>query len=163
MKTKLTLLLALGMATFVGAQTPTAPPPAPELEKQFIATLTDATLAGRWCLVRDGQLTPERDEQYRIASVQKLDGDRWTINAQLQYGQRSIVVPVPVRVQWAGGAAIIIVDDMTVPGGGTYSARVLIHGGAYTGTWSGGARTGVLHGVISRSKPESSTPKVPNP
>lgn len=117
-------------------------------EKQFAELLTNVSLVGRWCLVRDGQLTPEREETYSVVGVQKADGDKWIVNAKLTYQGQSIVVPIPVRVQWVGGAAVMIVDNLAIPGGGTYSARVLFHGETYTGTWSGGDRVGMLHGVI---------------
>jgi hypothetical protein len=123
-------------------------PPSAEMEKQFTTMLTNVTLAGRWCLVRDGALTPERDETYTIVGVQKLEGDKWIVNAQLQYQGQKVVAPIPVQVQWAGEAAVMIVDNLTIPGGGTYSARVLFHGQTYSGTWSGGEKTGLLHGLI---------------
>lgn len=145
MKNILRLLFALLFTTgFLRAQE------AAEQEKQFSTLLTNATLAGRWCLVRDGQLTEERDESYSIASVQKAEGDKWIVNAKLKYQGQMIVAPIPVRMQWAGGAAVMIVDDLTIPGGGTYSARVLFHGQTYSGTWSGGGRVGMLHGVVKR-------------
>ena len=34
-----------------------------ELETKFISTLTEATLAGRWSGIKNGALTPERDEK----------------------------------------------------------------------------------------------------
>ena len=60
-------------------------------EKQFIAAMTQATLKGRWCLVKDGELTPDRDETYSIVGVQKLEGAQWIVNARLKFGQRDIV------------------------------------------------------------------------
>lgn len=141
---RLLLILLLG-SVLASAQTPA---PSPELEKQFTTMLTNVTLTGRWCLVRDGQLTPDKDETYSIVGVQKVEGDKWIVNAKLKYQQQTIVAPIPVRMQWAGGAAVMIVDDLTVPGGGTYSARVLFHGQTYSGTWSGGDKTGLLHGVV---------------
>ena len=143
----LLLVLVLGSTSFSSAQEATS---AADLEKQFTATLTNVTLAGRWCLVRDGQLTPERDETYTIVGVQKVEGDKWIVNAKLKYQQQTIVAPIPVRMQWAGGAAIMIVDALAIPGGGTYSARVLFHGGTYAGTWSGGDHGGLLHGIVKR-------------
>lgn len=122
--------------------------PSPEMEKQFTTLLTNVTLTGRWCLVRDGALTPERDETYTIVGVQKVEGDKWIVNAKLNYQGQSIVAPIPVQVQWAGGAAVMIVENLTIPGGGTYSARVLFHGQTYSGSWSGGDKTGMLHGVV---------------
>lgn len=124
-----------------------------EQEERFTKMLSNVTLNGRWCLVKDGELTPERDESYSIVGVQKVEGDKWIVNAKLKYQQQMIVAPIPVRMQWVGGAALMIVDDLTVPGGGTYSARVLFHSGTYSGTWSGGDRTGMLHGLVKPATP----------
>ncbi len=140
----LALLLLLLCPSLAPAQEASAA----DQEKQFTTLLTNAKLVGRWCLVREGQLTPERDESYEIVSVQKADGDKWIVNAKLKCQEQTIVAPIPVRVQWTGGAAIMIVDGLAIPGGGTYSARVLFHGATYSGTWSGGDRTGMLHGIV---------------
>jgi len=146
MNTALRFLLVLLFNTSLAcAQDPT---PASALDQQFTSMLNNVTLTGRWCLVRDGQLTEERDESYTIVSVKKGEGDQWIVNAQLKYQGQAIVAPIPVRVQWVAGAAVMIVENLTVPGGGTYSARVLFQGQSYTGTWSGGAKTGFLHGLI---------------
>src|SRR6266566_984343 len=37
-----------------------------ELEAQFKAALTKATLSGRWCGIKDGKLTPEKEDKYTI-------------------------------------------------------------------------------------------------
>ena len=62
--------------------------PATELEAKFKATLTNATMSGRWCLIKDGQLTPEKPDKYTIVGVNKLFGERWIIRARIQYGEK---------------------------------------------------------------------------
>jgi hypothetical protein len=89
-----------------------------ELEAEFKATLTRATLAGRWCLIKDGALGPEKEDKYTISSVMKLGADAWLINARIQYGKRDITAPIPVKVKWAGDTPVLIVDTVGVPGGG---------------------------------------------
>jgi hypothetical protein len=123
-----------------------------QLEAKFKATLTKATMSGRWCLIKDGQLTPEKEDKYTILSVSKVGGDVWLINARIQYGKKDVTAPVPVQVKWAGDTPVIIVDNVGVPGGGNYSARVLIYEGTYAGTWSGGDRAGLMNGVITNQK-----------
>src|SRR5688572_2765351 len=54
-------------------------PAAADLEAKFKATLTNATMSGRWCLIKDGQLTPEKPDKYTIVGVNKLFGERWLI------------------------------------------------------------------------------------
>lgn len=50
-----------------------------QLEAKFKATLTKATFSGRWCGIKDGKLTPEKEDRYSIVSVTKLGGDAWII------------------------------------------------------------------------------------
>jgi hypothetical protein len=123
-----------------------------ELEAKFKTTLTKATLAGRWCSIKDGQLGLEKEDKYTIIGVNKVGGDVWMINARIQYGKKDITAPIPVQVKWAGDTPVIIVDDVGVPGSGTYSARVMIYDNTYAGTWTGGDHGGLMNGVITQQK-----------
>jgi hypothetical protein len=123
-----------------------------ELEAKFKATLTKATLSGRWCSLKEGQLGPEKEDKYTIIGVNKVGGDVWMINARIQYAKKDITAPIPVQVKWAGDTPVIIVDDVGVPGSGTYSARVMIYENTYAGTWSGGDHGGLMNGVITQQK-----------
>ena len=163
------LVLALGMNVFAqdakkpvvpdkpkeptAKTTPAKPKLTPEeLEAKFKATLTKATLAGRWCSIKDGQLGLEKEDKYTIIGVNKVGGDVWMINARIQYGKKDITAPIPVQVKWAGDTPVIIVDDVGVPGSGTYSARVMIYDNTYAGTWKGGDHGGLMNGVITQQK-----------
>ena len=132
-----------------GAEKPKATPE--QLEAAFKATLTKATLAGRWCSIKDGELGPEKEDQYTIVSVAKISADAWLINARIQYNQKEFVAPIPVQVKWAGDTPVLIVDKLPLPGG-VYSARVLIYEHTYAGTWSAGDHGGLLKGVITNEK-----------
>jgi hypothetical protein len=127
-------------------------PATEELEAKFKATLMKATMAGRWCSIKDGVLGPEKEDKYTIVGVNKLGGDNWVISARIQYNKKDMVAPIPVKVKWAGDTPVIIVDKLQYPGGGTYSARVLIYDNTYAGTWSGGDYGGLLNGVITNEK-----------
>ena len=171
MKTKFALLLAatsLALAqdtpkTDAPAKPQTAGAPAAakpiptqdELEAKFIATMNKATMTGRWCLVQDGKLTPEREEKYTIVGARKLEGDSWMIGSKMNYGGREMIMPIPVKVKWAGDTPVITVDNLKIPGGGTYSARVLVYEHTYAGTWSGGDKVGLLSGMITNEKEEA--------
>ena len=128
-----------------------------ELEAKFIATMSKATMTGRWCLVQGGQLTPEREEKYTIIGAKKLEGDSWMIGSKMNYGGREIIMPIPVKVKWAGDTPVITVDNLKIPGGGTYTARVLVYEHTYAGTWSGGDKVGLLSGLIT-NEPEEKKP-----
>jgi len=124
-----------------------------ELEAKFKATLTKATLSGRWCGIKDGKLTPEKEDKYTIVSVAKIGGEAWLISSRIQYGNKDFVAPIPVFVKWAGDTPVITLDNVAMPGGkNSYSARVLIYEKTYAGTWSGGDHAGLLNGVISNEK-----------
>ena len=119
-----------------------------ELEAAFVDTLAKVLFEGQWCLIKDGKLGESKPEQYEIVGVMKTGGDRWVVNARIQYGKVNLVAPVPIQVKWAGDTPIMIVDKFTMPGAGTYSARVMIFENTYSGTWTAGDHGGMLHGLI---------------
>jgi hypothetical protein len=114
----------------------------------FQQTLSGATLDGHYTLVGRDEL-PLRREQYTIRSVRKLpEGDFWLFQARIQYGDKDVTVPLPLEVKWAGATPVITLTQLTIPGLGTFSARVLIDGGKYAGTWSHDDVKGHLFGTI---------------
>ena len=119
--------------------------------------LTRSKWTGRFSM--DGQAEGElRDETYEIASVTKLPiGDLWTFNARIKYGDHDVTVPLPIKVSWAGNTPMIVVDRLTIPGMGTFDARVLISGDRYAGTWQHGEVGGHLFGTIASSDAETET------
>jgi hypothetical protein len=123
-----------------------------ELEAKFKATMTKATMSGRWCGIKDGVLGEDKEDKYTIIGVSKVSGETWIINARIQYNKQDIVAPIPVQVKWAGDTPVITVDKIPIPGSGTYSARVLIYEHTYAGTWSGGGHGGLMNGVITNEK-----------
>ena len=125
---------------------------AEQLETAFKAMLTRATMSGRWCSVKEGKLGPEKEDKYNIVSASKVSGHKWVIQTRIKVNQKEMVVPIPVEVKWAGDAAVLSVDKLQYPGGGTYSARVLFYEHTYAGTWSGGDHGGLMSGVITNEK-----------
>jgi hypothetical protein len=134
------------------AAKPAPVPSAEQLEATFKTMLTKATMSGRWCSVKDGKLGPEKEDKYNIVSASKVNGSKWIISARIQLNKKEMVVPIPVEVKWAGDTALLIVDKLQYPGGGTYSARVLFYEHTYAGTWSGGDHGGLISGVITHEK-----------
>jgi hypothetical protein len=45
---------------------------------------------------------------------------------------------------------MIMLDNLTIPGLGTFSARVFFHGDLYGGSWQDGDKGGFLFGRIER-------------
>lgn len=138
-----------------GQEAAAASPPAEklpspeELEKRFAETLSGATLVGHFTTSgREGQ---PKEERYTISRVTKQQGDTWLFLARMQFGGRDLTVPMFIPVKWAGDTAVISVTDLGIPGMGTYTARVVIHGDQYAGTWSGKDHGGHLWGRIERT------------
>ena len=121
-----------------------------EPEERFKFLFTKSYLSGRWAPLKDGALGDERmGDKYQIVSVAKGKDDNWVVNAKLKYREQEFVLPFPVRMKFDGDTAILIVDDLTIPGGGTYSARLMIYERTYSGTWKGQRGGGMLYGTIT--------------
>lgn len=129
-----------------------AGPTRAELEAQLAETLTDAVLTGTWQLIEGDGLGKPKADKYTILKAQKLVGDFWLITARIEYGDKDVTVPLPLRIVWAGDTPIITLSDLNVPGIGRYSARVMIHRNLYSGTWFGVGYGGVLSGTIAKRK-----------
>lgn len=143
-----------------------------QLEKEFQAELTGATLEGTWQMTGEGGLkgtsglTEPKPDKYTIEAATKATGDTWIIQARIDFGDNDAVIPVPVRVVWAEDTAIITLNDLAVPLIGTYSARVMIHNGFYSGVWYSNAKNygGVMQGRIYKTPPEAAKPiEAPKP
>jgi len=119
-------------------------------EERFKALFTRATLIGRWARIKDGILGEERDgDKYTILSVVKRDGDNWTVNAKMKYGEKELILPVPVQMKFSADTAVLMVENLGIPGGGTYTARLLIFERTYSGTWKDQRGGGMLYGTIT--------------
>lgn len=156
---------------------PLAKPTIPDraaLEKEFAESLTGATLVGTWQMTgKDGlkgnePLTEPKPDEYVIAGVTKAGEDLWIVQAKIGFANNDLVVPVPVRVVWAEDTAIITLNDLAVPMIGTYSARVMIHHGFYSGVWYSNGKNygGVMQGRLVKKpaekpveKPAAESPK----
>ena len=114
---------------------------------QFEEQMSGVALVGRFTIT-GGDADPQ-EERYDILDVTKSDdGDWWVIRARIRYGQHDLTVPMPVEVKWAGGTPVITVDELTIPGLGTFDSRVVIRGNRYAGTWQHGDVGGHLFGII---------------
>ena len=112
-------------------------------------------LSGHFTLDGAEETRLEREE-YAITGAVKLgNGDYWALTSRIKYGDVDLTVPVPVQVKWAGDTPVITVDSVKIPGLGTFSARVLLDGARYAGTWSHDEKGGHLFGVIERAAADS--------
>ena len=66
-------------------------------------------------------------ESYTIKSVKKLpQGEYWLFTARIQFGKQDLTIPMPLEVKWAGTTPVITLTNVTIPGLGTFSSRVVI-------------------------------------
>lgn len=148
-----------GTAKPAAAQSHPAKPSRAELEKRLSETLSHAQFRGSFRMQTrgaDGKITlgEPREETYYIDSAVKSDQDYWAITARVVYGEHDVTLPaLRFRVAWADDAPVIVVDEMSLPGLGTYTARVMIYRDYYAGTWFGPDCGGVLSGQIAKAPP----------
>jgi hypothetical protein len=124
------------------------------LEKKFTEDLSGVVFSGNYSVTREGKETPAQMEKYTIASVSKVKDDLWLFTARIQYGKHDLTVPMKLQVKWAGDTPMITLTDLTIPGLGTFTSRVLIYGDRYAGTWQHGKTGGHLWGRIEKIKKE---------
>jgi len=127
------------------------------LENEFAESMTNVVLDGSFTVNRGGE-TRLRQEKYTIASVSKVGGDIWVFQARIQYGDHDVTVPVPVRLLWAGDTPVVSLTDATIPGLGTFTARVLFYRDSYAGFWQHGAVSGNQFGRIIRGGEQTPQP-----
>ncbi|MCA9126408.1 MAG: hypothetical protein KDB22_04955 [Planctomycetales bacterium] len=122
------------------------------LHAKFKSLFTGVRLRGQFTI--DGKpLNQLKEEAYDISTVEKLpNGDQWLINARMKYGNFDVTVPIALDVKWAGETPVITLDNLTIPGMGTFSARVVLHQNKYAGTWQHDAVGGHLFGTIEQPK-----------
>jgi hypothetical protein len=125
------------------------------LEEQFSARLTNARLTGSY--VVDGRQGAPLHDQYTLRKVEKAEGDKWLFTAVIEYGNRSVALPLEVPVLWAGDTPVICVTNMVIPGLGTYTARVMFYGDHYAGTWSSANHGGYMWGRIEHVEKEATS------
>ena len=121
----------------------------------FEKMLEKTALVGSFTVDLD-QNQNRRKERYEIRRVMKLErGEFWTFFARIAYGDHDVTVPVPVEVKWAGTTPVITVDNLTIPGLGTFDARVVLSDKKYAGTWRHGKVGGLMFGHIEKQTESS--------
>jgi len=148
-------MLALLVTLVSGAAPPEDEKPAAsagaemnDAERAFSELLTGATLTGRFTV--DGKPDPPKEDRYEIVSATKTAEHDWVIVARVVYGKNDIKVPVPVKVYWADDTPVLSLTDLTIPGLGTFTSRVMFYGDRYAGTWQHGDHGGLMFGKIGK-------------
>jgi len=120
------------------------------LEQKFQQMMSGVTLIGHSASLKGESTSGE--EKYVIEKVSKLRGDTWLFHVRIQYGSHDVPVPLPVTIKWAGDTPVITLTNLTIPGLGTYTARVLLYQDQYAGTWSSKDHGGQVFGKIVRQR-----------
>ena len=133
--------------------------PASRAKKKF----AEAARAARpWSDIAHGSDRQEHalnEDRYTLTKVSKVSGDLWLFEARIQVEGHDVSLPVPLRVLWAGDTPVITLDDLALPGLGTFGARIVIHGHQYAGVWTHGDK-GAKCSAASNAK---KLPKRANP
>ncbi len=146
----LPVLLMLVVAPVFAADPPATPDKA-TLEKAFTDLLTNTTMVGTFSIAgREGN----KAERYDITKAEKIEGDNWIITARIKYGDKDVLFPVPVKVYWADDTPMISLTNMTIPGLGTFTSRVMFYGDRYAGTWQHDKVGGHMWGTLEKKKTE---------
>ncbi|MBS0262379.1 MAG: hypothetical protein JSS02_10555 [Planctomycetes bacterium] len=129
------------------------------LEKKFTEDMSGVVFAGSYSVTRDNTEAPAEMEKYTITRVSKGENGLWTFQARIQYGKHDLALPIALKVKWAGDTPVITLTDLTIPGLGTFTSRVLIYGDRYAGTWQHGKVGGHLWGRIEKIDKTEKTEK----
>ena len=143
----LTCLIALAVAGCSRDSPPGADGRA-ERDRAFEEMMTNVSLVGQsTSFDREGIAGKE---EYVIEKVSRIAGDRWLFQTTMKLGSGDVTVPIPITILWAGDTPVITLTDLSIPGMGSYSARVLLFRDHYAGTWMGGEGGGHVFGDIVR-------------
>ena len=150
MKTGVLARIVMSLLLLAGCARKANPDLQPGLEERFQQMMANVTLVGHSAGLKDENISGE--EKYVIERVSKLRGDTWLFRVRIQYDSHDIPIPLPVTIKWAGDTPVITITDLTIPGVGTYTARVLLYQDQYAGTWSSKDHGGQLFGKIVRRR-----------
>ncbi|HEX6900977.1 MAG TPA: hypothetical protein VF789_14735 [Thermoanaerobaculia bacterium] len=118
-----------------------------EAERQFAERMRGVTLVGSF--TTDGEDRPPQADRYDIVSVEKASDDLWRFNSKCCGLNGAVPFVVPMRFN--GDTPMVMMTEMSLPGLGTFSARVFFYGDRYAGTWQHGEVGGHMWGRIEKT------------
>jgi hypothetical protein len=124
-------------------------------------TLAGSALVGHFTITGEEDAGALSKERYELGEVKHLGKDQWLIPARIKYGEHDVTLPLTLPIRWAGDTPMICLDEMPIPGFGTFTARVMIYRNHYAGFWAGKDHGGHLFGVIERAKREETAEQAP--
>ncbi len=134
-----------------GPAAPGAAPTQAQLDERFVKMMENVALVGFFTFAdRPVDKNGLKEERYTITSVKKINGDLWLFNARIQYGGKDVSLPLALPVKWAGDTPVISLSEMTIPGMGTFSTRLVLYKDQYAGIWTHGKAGGQMFGRIEK-------------
>jgi len=116
-------------------------------EEAFSKLMTGATLVGNFTVDSNDPVDPKallKPDRYELATVNKVKDDFWLFI----YVHKGVPIPLTMKVLWAGKTPVLTLDEFTIAGMGTFSARLMFHDDLYAGTWKHGKNGGLMFGKI---------------
>lgn len=123
-------------------------------EAKLAEYLSGVKFVGSFTVTGNAQRPPEPESYYILSAAKMDDGDWWKLTARIKYATHDLTIPMAMEIKWAGETPVITVDQMLVPGLGSFDARVLIRKGSYAGTWAHDEIGGQLFGRLEKMTAE---------
>lgn len=120
-------------------------------EQALSKMLTGATLIGNFTIDAEKPVDPTqllKPDRYELATVNKVKDDIWLF----VYVHKGVPIPLTLKVLWAGKTPVLTLDEFTIAGMGTFSARLMFHDQRYAGTWQHGNKGGLMFGKIETAE-----------
>lgn len=146
------LALASGIGYFFGYRAASDREVSEDLrtqEEAFVRMMTGVSLEGSFT-AEGSESGGLAEESYAIESVEKLAGDVWLFRTQMRFGERDVNLPVPVKVVFAEDTPMVTLTDASLPGLGTFTARVMFYRDRYAGLWWSSDSSGHQFGRLVR-------------
>jgi hypothetical protein len=118
------------------------------VERRFAERMRNVTLIGSFTVEGHEDRVP-RPDRYEIGSVEKVGDDLWRFKATMQ--GVSVPVPIVVPMRFNGDTPMVMMTETSLPGIGTFTARVFFYGDRYAGTWQHGKVGGHMWGRIEKT------------
>ena len=119
-----------------------------DAEHQFAERMRNVTLIGSFTTAGEEDRVP-RPDRYEIDSVEKVGEDLWRFNAKCCGASGAVPIVVPMRFN--GDTPMVMMTETSLPGMGTFTARVFFYGDRYAGTWQHGQVGGHMWGRIEKT------------
>jgi len=112
-----------------------------ERERLFAERMSGASLVGLYDV--NGRRSKDASaDRYDLSTVEKVGGNLWRFGVRMQHDTFDVTMPVTVPMEWVGDTPVVMLSDYTIPGLGTFTARVFFYDDRYAGTWQHGQEVG---------------------